>query len=400
MRKLKSWLQGLRVYIEDTEAPRHFWQWAGISTIASALQRKVWLPFGMENYYPNLHILLIGPPASRKGNAVSFSKKILTEIQVPVSRDSLTRRELTKRLAAVRDTEHFIHPETKLLVAQSTISVISKEFSSLLSTDPKGVIELLTDLWDCHDVWDHGTSEKGEDILYNVCVNALIASTPTSIAENLPKGAIGGGWSSRQIIVYGEEVYKRVTWPQLTEKQMKVYKALVNDLNHIHNITGIFEFDEKAYSMFDTWYQGIDSKIKEVKDERLHPFIGRMHAVILKTAMCLHIDYSDELKILPSDIELSIQMTEDILKTAAPAFGGFGPSKIATDIHRIRNQIRTYKNISLRELLSTNLHHMGKNELLEVLATLEAAGDIRRPYETEKNQTTIYWIERKDKRYG
>jgi hypothetical protein len=71
-RKFPSWLQALSLYAEETEAPRQFWTWAGISTIASALQRKVWLPFGFEKLYPNLYVILVGPPASRKAAPISL----------------------------------------------------------------------------------------------------------------------------------------------------------------------------------------------------------------------------------------------------------------------------------------------------------------------------------------
>ena len=76
-RLCSDWIKTLGQYVEHTESPRQFWIWAGISTIASALQRKVWLPFGMETIYPCLYIMLVAHPGEcRKGPPIAFSRKI------------------------------------------------------------------------------------------------------------------------------------------------------------------------------------------------------------------------------------------------------------------------------------------------------------------------------------
>ena len=107
-RKCSNWISSLLDYVEDTESPRTFWVWSAISTVANALQRKVWLPFGLDTLYPNLYILLVAPPGRcRKGAPIGFSKRILTEIGVPVFVDSPTKRALTKELARISSTCQF-----------------------------------------------------------------------------------------------------------------------------------------------------------------------------------------------------------------------------------------------------------------------------------------------------
>jgi hypothetical protein len=56
---------------------------------------------------------------------------------------------------------------------QCPVALISKELSSFMAVNPKEMIEVLTDLFDSHDVWEYKTSEKGTDKLYGVCVNCL-----------------------------------------------------------------------------------------------------------------------------------------------------------------------------------------------------------------------------------
>ena len=90
-RQCENWLKTLSQYVEETESPRVFWMWAGIYTIASTLQRKVWLPFGIETIYPCLYIMIIAPPGEvRKAGPVSVAKKLLQAVKIPVFVDSPT----------------------------------------------------------------------------------------------------------------------------------------------------------------------------------------------------------------------------------------------------------------------------------------------------------------------
>ena len=374
-RRLRSWLKGLSAYVENTEAPREFWHWAGVSTIASALQRKIWLPFGIERYYPNLYIIIIGPPASRKGGPVGLSKNLLREIQIPVAVDSSSKRKFTMELAEVGQSELFDYQGKSH--AQCALSVISKEMSSLLAVNPKEMVEVLTDLFDSHDIWDYSTRGQDEDRLYNVCINLLCATTPTSFAAILPPEAIGGGFTSRNLIVYADHVYKRIPRPFITPEQRKVYKALVHDLHHISQLVGEFRWTPEAEEVFDPWYESLDDRLTKLKEEKLKPFLGRIHAVVLKTAMCYRLDYSDELILTPDDIKASIAAVEATLETAHKAFGGHGESRTGVETYKVMEQTRLLKQTTFRELLRTNYRNLTQTELKEILESLETMGHIQ-----------------------
>ena len=88
-RKLKDWVGGLLELVEDTEAPRAFWMWGALYTIGATLRRQVWLPFGIQNIYPNLYVLLVAPPAkARKGGPPKLAKQMLNALHIPVAVDS------------------------------------------------------------------------------------------------------------------------------------------------------------------------------------------------------------------------------------------------------------------------------------------------------------------------
>src|SRR5512139_153535 len=408
-RVLESWLDGLREYVEETEAPRSFWLWTGIGVLASALQRKVWLFFGAEKLYPNLYVLLVAPPAvSRKSAPLGFARRILGErgIGVSLAADSSSKRRFTAQLSRTASTEQFYFNGKPM--PQCAMSIVSPEFSDLFAVNLKEMIECLTSVYDSQDVWNYETEGKGQDKLYNVCLNVNAATTPGWIMDNLPQWAIGGGFTSRFVLVYADKVYKRVTIPwlrgvddvgneMLIAKQEKLYAALVGDLMHIHTeLIGEFTWEREAFELFDEWYRKTDERLRKIGDERLHPFVGRMHTIALKTAMSLRAGHSDELKLTEVEILAAIGLLEGVLETASGAFGGHGRSKMGPDIQRVMEQLKVLKSATFRELMKLNYRHLTKTELQAVLATIESMGAMRVECSVNEPEGRFTWVRREN----
>ena len=372
-RKLSNWLTGLQEYVEDTEAPRDFWLWGGIFTLCATLQRRAWLPYGLESIYPNIYVLLIAPPGKcRKAGPPSLAKKMLIKAGIPVSIDSFSKRDFTKELAELYKTEHFTYENE--LRPQTPIALISKEMSSLLAVDPKGMIEVLTDLYDSHDEWEYGTSGQGHDKMYGVCVSCFIATTPVWFAANLPQEAVGGGYTSRHVIITGYDKYKRVPIPGIPDQVL--YNQLLSDLSIVAMLTGEFKWTDASRDFFKAWYKTLDDKVNMTKDDRLHSFIERMHVIALKVSMAIHVSYSNELVIELSDIEAATTLLETVLQTAGDALGGHGRSITSVDVELIMKQIRHRGSITFQELLSMNYRNTNKPELLTVLETIVGMGTV------------------------
>jgi hypothetical protein len=378
MRYCNDWLGTLREYVEETESPRHFWLWSGVSCLASALQRKVSLPFGLDRLYPNLYVMLVAAPGEcRKSVPMKLHQKLLNEIEIPMFADTPTKRSFTRSLADIGETCKYDLPcgET---VPQSAMTIISKEFSSFLATDPKGMIEILTDLYDSHDEWEYKTDGSGQDKLFNVCINAEIATTPKWMMTNLPEGAIGGGFTSRFVIVYGDKKHKWLSLPP--EPPKGLYKNLVADLKHIGSLSGTFRWEKAAYERYDEWYRSIEQTQRNLKDDRLRGFVSRMHTMMLKVAMILQVSSSDDLIITATNISRSIRMMDEVLTTASGAFGGHGGEAGGNNIEKILKQIVSYREISYNELLQMNFRHTNKDEFDTALDTLEGMGVVTKEF--------------------
>lgn len=391
-RRCKNWLKTLAQYVEDTESPRHFWLWSGIFCISAALQRKVWMPFGLETVYPNLYIMFVAEPGwARKGAPLGFAKRILLDIEIPVGIDSPTKRHLTQKLAELSKNQHFTY--NTVTKSQAPLALISKELSSFLAVDPKSMVEVLTDLYDSHDVWDYGTAGAGEDFIRNLCIGCFFATTPGWIAKNLPEEAIGGGFTSRYVLVSGVDRYKELSYPPIPPPEL--YRDLKIDLAKISRIVGEIAWSKEGFKVYDTWYKTIKAWAQKVGDDRLFPSFSRVHVMAIKTAMALHVAESDNLVIEEKDIRAAIELLTSVFDNASIAFSSHGRSRTAVETDRLKTQLKILKTVTFRKLLRMNYRNTNKMELSEILENLEVMGHIKRERVAETNSQIITWMGRK-----
>lgn len=379
-RKLENWLKSLLECVEDTEAPRLYWLWGGLLTISSALQRKVWVPYGIDDIFPNLYVCIVARPGERKAAPIVLAKRMLEAIYVPVSVDSSSKRALTKELAASAETEQFQHPDGKPR-KMSTLAVISKELGSLLTLDKENMIIALTDLYDCHDTWKYKTSDKGYDFLYNVCLTLFAATTPGYIARNVPPEAYAEGWASRVAWISERPMHKSVPWPKPLSPTL--YKALIHDLYTINSLVGQFRITPTAKAIFDVWYAKIPGRKVSLRDERLYGSLNRLHIQLLKVAMVLKIAKSNVLLIEDDEMGQAIDFVEEIFATTPRAFGHSGYSRLGPMVEAVKMQVRILKETTFSELLTMNVRNLSKPDLEEVLQTLEIMREIERPITAE-----------------
>jgi len=377
-RRCKHWLKSIGHLTRNTEAPTHFWLWSGIFTICAALERKVWIPYGLDRVYPNLYLMLVAPPGKcRKGGPVGLSKRLLKTIGCTVSVDSCSKESLTSEIS---DCLKRVDLPGVGMINQSPFAVISKELSSLLAVDAKKMIEALTDLFDEHDVWEYKTKHGKEEKLYGPCVSMFAATTPYYIANNLPYEAFGAGFFSRVVFVVGKEKKKRVAIPEdfFKEEDVLLLESLEKDLNLISHLRGPITWSEGAKALFTKWYNNLDSKYEEVKDERFHGFIERAHIVVLKVATAVRVSYSDLLFFEEYDIATAIELVEDLFPNLQGAFGGLGRSDTSISTNSVIQQLKILKEVKLSQLISDNWRNMDMDEMRSVLSMLYSMGNINR----------------------
>ncbi len=389
-RRLKNWLKSLATLTRNTEAPDHFWLWSGLFTIGSALNRKVWIKYGIENVRPNFYAVLVAPPGRcRKGGPIKISKQLLKGIGASVSVDSTSKESLTKEMAAAMTMQEMPGEGVTNI---TPFAIIAKEFSDILAVDPKKMIEMLTSIYDDQDDWEYKVKSDTPHKIYAPCISFFVATTPGYLAENLPYQAFGGGFFSRTLFIVGSDPKQRIPRPSLSEEDLKLMEDLLHDLGEIAQIKGEIGFTKEGGELFDEWYYQLDKEFEQVSDERLASFVERAHIQVLKTAISLKAAETDFIILEPDDIGRAIDLVRDVFKGLSNAFGGLGRSDLSIQIHTLLNICRQRGETSLGELSSATWRNIRPDELRVCLEAMRKMGYIEATFSQRKpGEMLITW---------
>lgn len=374
-----NWLKHYQAYTIESESPDDFHLWTALSVLGSAVRRNVWLNQGTFMLYPNLYVVLVGPPGRvRKSTTIRLGRRLLLGLEnINFGPDSVTREELIRRLGKISKQSN-----------SAAMTIHSTEMSSLIDPSGIGMIQFLTDIFDGDFKWQYATKGQGHDVIVNPVVNMLAATTPSWIADGFPVSVIGHGFTSRIVWVYGKD--KRWLRPFPKAPDPILVEQLTADLDHISRLEGDFQWGEGAKDTYKKIY-GILDRTKP-DDYRLEGFHNRKDIYVLKVAMLLSIAESDSLVMESRDITVATQILDSLEGSMALTFSAVGKYDHAADYERILAAVAEKgKEGMTSEAIHSQFYAVGDVvELSKILHMMTATGKVKR--ETLKGQPTTYTI--------
>ncbi|MDE3023542.1 MAG: hypothetical protein KGI54_17110, partial [Pseudomonadota bacterium] len=237
-RELQDWLEAYLTYTDNSESPLSYHTWCGLSVIAGALQRRIYLKWGLgQVIYPNLYVVLIGPSGrTRKGVALGIAKDFLKQIKtISIAPESSSGRQ-AMILAMKRSFINFQDPTDGKVKFHCAITAFSEELSVFLGQGDIAYLSNLTDWYDSKDDWEYETVGRGKDTLQGLCLNLMGGTAPDWIQSMIPPEAVGGGFTSRVIFVVEERKRKIVPEHFVTDAEKELQGKLVRDLERISKL--------------------------------------------------------------------------------------------------------------------------------------------------------------------
>jgi len=402
MRKLSDWLTAYLEYTEETESAKIFHQWVGISVIASALQKNVYLDIGRIKIYPNFYIVLVAEPGiARKSQAITFGKDIMKELGLKMSSDAITREAMIAELAGAVKAEmtdkNSILPEQKLV---SSLSIVSKEFESFLGqkTENRRMIVFLTDLYDAPDeAWTYNTRGRGEEIIPPCCLNILGATTPDSLSSQLPTAAIGGGLTSRIMFICADAGSKKVPFPELSNSVKRLQDYLIHDLSIIQRMSGVYKCKGEVREFWKKWYNSYDERDPNrlCGDPTFNGWYSRKPTQIQKLAQIIAASKRNEVVLEVNDYLKAIEIIEKSEVRMEDAFTSLGRSEIAEDISKIMSIIEAQGEIREKSLMQLIWRDVDARKFDNVIDTILKTGKVYRDYRkdpVDPNRTIIVFV--------
>lgn len=353
-RKLHDWLTGYLELTEDTESPLSFHTWVGLSVIAGALQRKVYMRWGHSTIYPNQYIVLVGPSGRvRKGDAIDIGRKLLKDITVPTTSERVTREALVRFMR--NHVENYTDTTTGKVCFQCAVTCISEELSVLLGQREMGFLSDLTTWYDSRDEWTYETKGSGTDKVLGMCFNLLGATAPDWMPSMFAQEAIGGGFTSRVIFVVEEDKRKTVAEPIVIPDDSPIRRNLLHDLEEINSISGRISFTNKALALYKAWYTDEDERSREgnpaVPDPRFAGYCSRRATHIKKIATAFSASRGNDLRITEGDFKRALVLLESTEKKMPRAFRQVGQARYAAATTLLIDILKQQKTITRSTLL-------------------------------------------------
>jgi len=394
-RDLKDWFESYILFQKNTEPAAVFDKWTAHSMIAAALRKKVKLPYGRINYYPNLYVVFVAEPGiARKSQAINFGVKLLAEIpDIITSADQITKEALLQDLEAAKQEEPMPNGET---LVHSSMSIISKELESFIGQkkDNTKMIVFLTDMFDCAEMpTKYRTKNSGSSIVPSIFVNLLGATTPESLASCLPATAVGGGLTSRVLFIWANDKKCKSPKPSMTDEELVLKEKLLRDLYKISRIAGDYVMSKEADDNWYNWYMQYEEKDKGriCLDKSFAGWYARKPMYILKMAINRAASEYDKLVIEWRHILLAISDIESVEHDMGLVFRAIGKSEVASEVDTIMQLIFDYKVISHQKLMALTWRDIDSFKMENVIDTVCKTGYVRKELKGPKGESGVWY---------
>ena len=397
MRQLNNWLKAWMEFTRDTESPDAYHFWTGATLVSSMTKRQVYVDMNFFRVYPNLYTILVGPSGARKSAAADLGIAIAETVGIRKFSDKITGAALIRDLSEA--SEKRVDEKKGEVELCSPIMIYASELGVFMGPDAygSGVIADLTDLYGCPNKWEKKTISRDSEMVVAPYVTMLAASTPQTLKDVIPTGAVGQGFTSRILFIWAGGRRKRVPIPNWGVEHEAIRRNLIHDLGEIGKVRGIFKFSPQGLNEYQRHYLNRPEPEDEFEDERLRGYSSRKDIHTLKLAQILSLSDGDSLVITEREILGAIDAIHWLDTGLANVFAGHGHTASSEDTVRVFRQVEAGTArlgwISRTELMKRNFSNLNAHEFAIVIQTLTESGAIAEDVTTIKgNVEKVYKV--------
>lgn len=376
-----NWIKAFIEYSSYGEAPLKTLFWTGVSTIAGALRRRVWIDQKYFQWTPGFYIILVAPPGViSKSTTANIGINLLREVPgINFGPDAITWQALVQHLGTLGESFHIAATDT--YHPMSAITICSDELGNFLDPLDNGMMNSLIALWDGKQGgFSKMTKTNGNDSIENPWINLIGCTTPSWIRDNFPDSMIGGGFTSRCIFVFAEKKRQLIAYPSLVVPQNfeKIRAGLIADLVEIAAMAGEYSLTPEAYQWGIAWYEDLwANRPAHLEDERFGGYVARKQTHIHKLAMILAAAKSSELHIDVETLQESANFVTALEHDMPRVFNAIGMTDSTRGVSDLVRIVLTKRQITQTDLYRILFAKMSAKEFHEALNSAIVAGFVQ-----------------------
>lgn len=372
-------------FLADTEPPQQFHRWAFLSCMGAQLSRNIYITHGHQRIYPNMYVMLVGAPATRKSTSIKIAKKLIED----AGYTNFAFSKSSKQKFLLDWSDGYIggvgalSMEAALDMPLAEVSNINgeqisdcfiaqDEFIDFIGQGNFEFISLLTTLWDNPDKYDERFKNSNSVSIPNPTLSILGGITPSSLAMALPAEANGSGFLSRLLLVYSEPSGKKIAFPSPPDEASRL--RFINSLTKVRQLRGECGLSLEARELLTRIYHSWENHL----DVKLEYYAGRRLTHLLKLCMiCAALRHS--LDITAEDVIKANSLlffTETGMSTALQYIGS--AKNLEATSKALDYITRSDKPLSLRDLfIGTRTYFEKLSDLMVVINNLVEAGKVK-----------------------
>lgn len=366
--------------VSDTEVPKLFHRWSILAGIGALLGRRVWVNAGIDLYYPNLYVMFVAPPGTKKSTAIKICKRFLKKANYSnFSAERTTKEKFLVDLASGLSEdgddydmlERNIFSDLGEIGEDREIFITADEFTNFFGNNILDFVSLLGELWDYKGEYTLRVKNSESVVIPNPYVSILSGCTPETMHSSFPSNVIGQGFFSRLLFVYAKSTGKSIAFPTpMDEDIMDEYAAELLDMKAKAN--GEIEMTPQARKMLEYIYENPS----HIPDSRFTYYAARRFPQLLK--LCLIHAVADRSPVIDvihvRRANTVLYHTEHYMPKALGSLGRATDSEVS---HRVLEIIEANPGIELQPLWAHVSHDLKEiKDVMTLVTSLTLAGKI------------------------
>jgi len=361
-------LENYKIFSSGNETPELCHIWCAISTLAGAVEKRLWIDRDYFRIYLNLYILLIGPPGViAKSTSMGLGLKMLKETGYNVLEDSVLKERIIEEMCAFE--KDFVSPDGEPF-RHASMTFVADELNSLLASGVD-MVKFLVAMFNKDETYFYKTKNSGVYEINYPHFNLVAAAVDKWFGAAIANDMTATGFLARCITVYEDKKRGKFPHPKLKPHQEAARSKCIDALFAISQLYGKINMTDEADKFYNVWYEKQD--ISPAEDYRMAGYLERRTKVhVLKVAALLAAS-ALRMAIGIDDIKRSIAIFAETEKKMRLAFLVAGANKLAVFIPRILAIVNENDGVvPLRDVVAAVHTDLDPDQFKSVLKTMES----------------------------